>query len=360
MSRFFWVLCVVSIIFCLGLTGIVFSAEIPIQKVFDKSDPGGNYKHPASITELDNGDLYLSFYGGGGEYDADTADWAARLKKGETQWSTPKIIADTPFISDGNPVVWQAPDGLVWLFYVVRYGETWSDSKIFAKVSFDGAETWSDSMLLAGERGMMVRSQPIVLNNGDYLLPIYHETGEDRELVAADTSCLFLRCAKGTKTWEETGRIYAKIGCLQPSVVQLSDDHLLTYMRRGGGYTEDWKAYTFKSESFDGGQTWSEAIDTEFPNPNAAIDLIKLQSGRLLLVYNDSFIDRNPLSLAISEDNGKTWPYCRVLIDKNRDYAYPYAIQTKDGKIHLIFTSHSRSQINHAVFTEDDVMNSSK
>ena len=38
---------------------------------------------------------------------------------------TPVPLARDPFRSVGNGVIWQAPDGLVWLFYVVRYGETW-------------------------------------------------------------------------------------------------------------------------------------------------------------------------------------------------------------------------------------------
>ena len=45
---------------------------------------------------------------------------------------------------DTVDVVWQAPDGLVWLFYVVRYGDTWSTSRVQFKVSRDHAETWSE------------------------------------------------------------------------------------------------------------------------------------------------------------------------------------------------------------------------
>ncbi|MGL6226907.1 MAG: sialidase family protein [Thermoguttaceae bacterium] len=336
-------------IFCCG-------AEFKIEKIFDKKDQGGDYKHPASIAELSNGDLYLSFYGGGGEYIANTADWGSRLVKGQKKWSQPKVIADTPFISDGNPVIWQAPDGLVWLFYVVRYGDTWSDSVIMAKVSSDKALSWSDPIIMTAEKGTMVRSQPIVLNNGDYLLPIYHECGGDREEVTPETTSLFLRIDPKTKTWKETNRIKGPTGVLQPSVVQLDDDHLIAYMRRGGGYEEDIRDYVYKAESQDGGYTWSDAVATEFPNPNAAIDLLKLKSGNLLLVYNDSFTDRNPLTVALSTDQGKTWDHKKNIIDKNEDYAYPYVIQTKDGKIHLIFTSHERSQVNRCVFTEEDLL----
>src|SRR5439155_6894819 len=91
-------------------------------------------------------------------------------KHGDRRWSSPVAIARDPFHSLGNPVVWQAPDGLIWLFYVSRYGTHWSDSRIAAKVSRDGAKTWSDSFTVAFDAGMMVRAHPIVLRNGDYLL----------------------------------------------------------------------------------------------------------------------------------------------------------------------------------------------
>ena len=52
------------------------------QRVFGPEIPTGRYKHPASITELANGDLYLVYYGGAGEYAVDTGVFGARLKKG--------------------------------------------------------------------------------------------------------------------------------------------------------------------------------------------------------------------------------------------------------------------------------------
>src|SRR6516165_6770089 len=110
------------------------------------------YKHPASLTELANGDLYLAYYGGSGEYATDTAVYGVRLPKSKREWTRPVVIADTPFRTDGNSVVWQAPDGLVWLFYLTRYGDTWSDSRIKFKISRDGARTWSDSDMLTFEK----------------------------------------------------------------------------------------------------------------------------------------------------------------------------------------------------------------
>ena len=126
-------------------------ADIAITKVFGTEIPGP-YKLPASITQLDNEDLYLVYYGGDGEYAEGTCLWASRQKKGETAWSEPVVVAAAAFYSEGNPVVWQAPDGLVWLFYVQRYGATWSDSRIHAKSSRDGEHTWWDSFVVCQHR----------------------------------------------------------------------------------------------------------------------------------------------------------------------------------------------------------------
>lgn len=312
----------------------------------------GKYKHPAAITELANGDLYLAYYGGDGEYAEHTAVYGMRKPKGETRWSEPTIIAQTPFYSDGNPVVWQAPDSVVWLFYVCRLGDTWSTSRILAKLSHDLGETWSDSFIVAIEEGMMVRGQPIVLTSGDYLLPVYHETGYDTESVGPDSTSRFLRFTPGEKTWEEMAPIRSPRGNIQPAVVQLTDDHLVAYCRRGGGYGPGHEGYIVRADSVDGGFTWNEGSDTEFPNPNAAIDLLKLASGDILLVYNRSFLDRTPLSIAISTDGMKTWEFQRDIAVEDLDYAYPYVIQGSDGTIHLIFTSHSRSVINHVTFKQ--------
>lgn len=331
------------------------ASDIFVEKVYGTELPG-KYKHPACIEQLDNGDLYIAYYGGSGEYELDTAVYAGRLKHGAKHWSKPQVIADTPLHSDGNPVVWQAPDGVVWLFYNVRYGDTWSDTRIHCKLSKDGAKTWSDTFIVGEERGMMVRSRPLALNDGDYLIPIYHETGHDREIVGADTTSLSLRYNPKKNQWSETNRIHARLGALQPSVVQMTDDYLIAYMRRGCGYDLISNAWINRAESHDGGRTWNDATETTFPNPNAAIDFIKLRNGHLLLVYNDDMTERTPLTVAISTDGDKTYPYKRNIAVGPFDYAYPYAIQTRDAKIHIVYTSHERSQVNHAVFDESAII----
>ena len=322
------------------------------------SDAPGPYRHPSMFDELDNGDLYVVYYGGAGEYEGDTAVYGFRKPHGSDAWTTPRIIADTPGRSEGNAVIWQAPDGTVWLFYLTRYGETWSTSRIKYKVSSDGGQTWTDPRLMSFEEGLMVRAHPIVLKNGDYLLPVYHEMGDDTESVGADSTSLFFRFDPTTKEWTETNRVNSRLGNIQPAVVQIDDDFLVAYSRRGGGYGPMEDGFLVRSESRDGGYTWSRGEDSQFPNPNAATDLIRLKNGHLLLVYNNNNEGRRmPLTAAISDDNDLTWKYKRDLVTGQGTAAYPTAVQTRDGKIHVMYTSHRRRQINHVVFDEAAILN---
>jgi predicted neuraminidase len=225
-----------------------------------------------------------------------------------------------------------------------------------AKISRDHAETFSDASVLVLEAGMMVRSQPVVLANGDYLLPVYCETGNDTESVPADTTSLFLRYDVQRKIWSETNRVRSRLGNLQPALARIDDNYLIAYCRRGGDYRGRPDGWLVRTESRDGGRTWSDGADTKFPNPNAAVAFLRLASGSLLLVYNDSFSRRTPLTAALSTDSDKTYPHRRNLADGANSYGYPYAIQTSDGMIHVIYTSDNRGVINHAVFNEQTLL----
>ncbi len=331
-------------------------AEILTERIFGPEVPTGPYKHPASLCALDNGDLLLVYYGGEGEYAQSTAVFLSRLPAGGSRWSAPRAVARDPFRSTGNGVCWQDPSGRVWLFYVVRFGDTWSTSRIAAKISDDRGRTWSDPGLLSLEEGWMVRGKPIVLGSGRWLLPVYYEAGSDRERVEPETASFFLIRDPGQAEWKPSARIRSPNGNLQPAPVELSPGHVLAFCRRGGGYGPGERGFIIAAESHDGGLTWSEGRDTELPNPNSAIELIRLRSGRLLLVYNPSMNRRTPLAAALSEDGGRTWPWRRNLAEGDDSFAYPSAVQTPDGRIHVVYTSDERKVIRRAVFRESDIL----
>lgn len=334
------------------------AAEIEMRRLFGPEVKTGDYKHPASVTELANGDLLLAFFSGKGEYrDNAAAVFGSRLPAGKRRWSTPTAIARNPFHSLGNAVPWQAPDGTVWLFYVTRYGELWSQSRITAKISRDGAKTWSEPFMLTFEAGTMVRNRPIVLGSGEYLLPVYHEVGDDPETVSRDCTSFFLRFNPKTHQWVESTRVHSRLGNIQPAPAVIEGDHLVAFCRRGGGYGGQSDGWLVRTESRDGGRTWTPGEDSPFPNPNAAVDFIRLQNGHHLLVYNNSFSDRTPLTVAISIDGAKTFPHRRdIAAAPKGDYGYPTAIQTRDGRIHVIFTSDERTVVREAVFEERAIL----
>jgi predicted neuraminidase len=340
----------------LSCVDLAHAGEPRRERVFGPEVKTGPYKHPACMTELRNGDFYLVYYGGAGEYAVDTGVFGSRQKQGARDWSPPRRIAHDPFRSLGNAVVWEAPDGLVWLFYVVRYGDTWSTSRVQVKVSTDLADTWSDASMLVLDEGTLVRNRPIVLAGGDYLLPLYHETGHDTESTGPDSYSFFLKYVAKDKTWAQTKPIRSAKGNIQPAVAQLSDRDLVAYCRRGGDYRPETIGYIVRSESHDGGWTWSEGVDSAFPNPNAAVDLLKLRSGRLMLVYNHSMNRRTPLTLALSADQDRTWPIRRNFMEGDNDFGYPIALQARDDKIHVVFTSDRRTVVNHVVLEEDWIL----
>jgi len=109
-------------------------------------------------------------------------------------------------------------------------------------------------------------------------------------------------------------------------------------------------------ESDDSGKSWTNGIDSQFPNPNSATDLKKLANGDLILVYNDNMNERTPLTAAISIDGGKTWPYRRDLVTGSASFAYPVVVQTDDKMIHVIHTTDERSTIMHLTFEEAAIL----
>jgi len=107
-----------------------------------------------------------------------------------------------------------------------------------------------------------------------------------------------------------------------------------------------------QSESRDGGNTWSDAQDSVLRNPDAGIAMTRLRNGHLVIVFNDSSMSRTPLSVARSEDEGKTWSKPLNLESNPGEYSYPSVIQTADGMIHATYTFR-RYAIKHTEFNED-------
>ena len=309
-------------------------APLFLQRPIFAAIDGKAGSHAPTLVALDSGELLAAWYSYGGPHELDGAEiFTARLTPGAENWSDPwRVVRAPPDV--GNPVL-AVVDGRLALFHAVVPGG-WSAARVAQRESTDGGRTWSAPRDIALEPGSNVRSPPVPVQGG-WVLPAYDD--------------LFLRSmflfSKDGRTWQPRSAIAlaSPHEAIQPSLAPLSDGRLLAVMRNVGG------GFLWAAASNDDGRTWTRPIDAGFPNPASPAALLRLASGRLALVFNDSDSERRPLSIALSPDDGLTWTHPVALIDGDGSYAYPSLIQTSDGLLHVAY-SHDRAFIGHITLNE--------
>jgi alpha-L-rhamnosidase len=140
----------------IGSGQYTFDVEIPQKKgivsnefLYEKAD--FPQCHAATIAETTNGDLVSAFFGGTREGHPVVCIYICRKNKGTNTWTKPTLAADG-ILSTGerkacyNPVLYQQPDGPLYLFY--KIGRNVADWKGFLKMSNDGGCTWSQAFPL--------------------------------------------------------------------------------------------------------------------------------------------------------------------------------------------------------------------
>ena len=186
------------------------------------------------------------------------------------------------------------------------------------------------------------------------LLPLYSD-GLNLSLIAITTDF--------GETWSFSEPILGG-GAIQPTLALQKDGTITMLMRDNGPAPKR----LMKSTSRDEGLTWSSVVDTDIPNPGTAADVVVLKSGNWALVLNDLEEGRHKLSVWLSTDEGKSWPYRKTIVDGKPGGAirghYPAIIQGTDERIHLSYTnqvadpggSGELKNIVHAVFSESWLM----
>lgn len=111
-----------------------------------------------------------------------------------------------------------------------------------------------------------------------------------------------------------------------------------------------------ESISTNGGRTWSDAKLSGITAADTRFYVEKLPSGRVLLIYNDFPNIRKNMTVALSEDDGKTWKY-KKCIDTRENISYPDAAYF-DGVIYLSYDRGrcTDREILFASFTEQDII----
>ncbi len=393
-----------AVTICLGaLLTFGAAAEPPLYEagfIFDPEAADHGHVHASCIVECPNGDLRAVWYENGDPLpahyyseDRDKSDnvriGGARKPSGADQWETPFVMSDTFGVSDNNPCMVVDREERLWLIYPTLTGVpewTWGSALVRYRVSSDydqsGPPVWTKSDVLLPhvpdcrqtvntlidamaaaqqwpeeqktgliarvdklyenpliERlGWMPRAHPLIRSDGAVVLPLSNEN--------FSLACMAIT-KDGGETWTYSKPV-PEAGLTQPTLVEFPDGEILAFFRNGG------PAHRIKrSVSNDGGITWGPVTNTDRPHPGAGIEAILLESGNLLLIYNDKESSpRDKLAVSLSTDRGETWPYTRHLEDTPGErFDYPSIVQAKDGSLHTSYSYNLRT-IKHVHFNE--------
>ncbi|MBV8590968.1 MAG: exo-alpha-sialidase, partial [Acetobacteraceae bacterium] len=340
--------------------------------------------HAANIMPLKSGDILCAWFGGTQEGMADISIYCSRLSSGSKSWEDAVKLSDDPTKSEQNPVLFPAPDGKLWLLWTAQKSGNQDTAFVRYRISEDDGHTWGPIQALFGPNegyGTFIRQPIVVLDNGEWLLPVFYcykkpgtkWVGDD------DTSAVKISSDQG-QTWADYA-VPGSTGCVHMNVEKLNDGTLLALFR------SRWADNIYASHSRDNGRTWTEPAPTELPNNNSSIQFTGLNNGHLAIVYNHRRADqaterraslydeieeedgpeqeaveaaeentsgrkafwgtpRAPMTLAISEDEGRTWRrkrdlevgdgYCMTnnsQLGRNREFSYPSIKQGSDGKL---------------------------
>ncbi|MGF9562993.1 exo-alpha-sialidase [Neorhizobium sp. JUb45] len=346
--------------------------------------------HASFLHLTEDGALICAWFGGTLEGKSDISVFASVLIGGSEQWGEPQRLSFDPKHSEQNPVLFAAPDGRLVLFHTSQPSGNQDECRIrMAEISRDAADP---TKLTAGEgeyldlpRGCFVRAPLTIRDDGAWLLPIFRciqrpgqkwNGSHDRAAVGISQD--------GGKSWvlEDLDQ---STGCVHMGPVSLGDNRLAAVFRRRQA------DFVYRTESTDGGRTWSVPQATDVPNNNSSVAATRLKDGRIAMICNpvnaemssdrraslydelgedDDRPDANPdggcvpiwgvprapVSVCISDDGAKSFSQ-RILIEDgpgtclsnnsidghNKEMSYPWLLEGTDGSLHIAYTYYRRA-----------------
>ncbi len=321
--------------------------------------------HATTIAETKGGEFLCAWFGGAVEGDPRVAIWISR-RTPDGDWGEAYIAADEPEIACFNPVLYQIGK-LLWLYYQAGPNpEQWTG---YYRTSTDDGHTWSESTNMPAGLFGPIKNKPIHLHDGRIACP------SSMESYQTWTGWVHIY-DPATEAWAIRGPMTVpgewprqrQHGVIQPTLWESEPGHIVALLRS----TPDIGAVC-RSDSHDGGETWSPAELTELPNPNSGIDAVRLTDGRIVLIYNHTLradptlagseiptaagqiaYGRGIIHMAVSDDDGASWSEPWTAEDAGREYSYPAIIQASDDSVHITYTW-NRTGVRHGVFTLDEI-----
>jgi Neuraminidase (sialidase) len=231
----------------------------------------------------------------------------------------------------------------------------WADysrtrSRLIFRESTDLGRTWNFGKEFPG--GCFEISQ---IESGRILVSSVRPMEEKEQFYGAS----FFYSDDEGNTWKNSNDIIVpeKRGAMEPTFAEVAPNKIYCLLRNKSGYL-------YESISEDGGATWQAARKTQIPAPESMSRLLKLQSGNILLVWNNtsstSQRPRHPLVAALSGDGGQSWSKPKIIADETglNQLSNHGIAQLNDGRI-LLGISHYHaiqppfSDLEMAIFDED-------
>lgn len=300
------------------------------------------YHHGSTVAELPDGSVGVAWYHGEAEKSLDSRLVWAKAPPGSTTFAAPEVLYDEPSRAEGNPALWVSKTGEILVFFATIYGDGWAGAKVRLTRSTDGGKTFATPVTVVDKYCGMPRHRPLQLASGDMVLPLYHE-------------CFALPMFASSSDQFQTFTVDLPLpfldhsGQIQPALIQGDGGALLAITRDGSG-----KDRIHRMESADGGHAWTKSAPLLLPNPGSSVDWVRLANGHVVVVFNNSPDRRNPLTVALSVDQGQTFTALRDLDTTcpTCDWSYPSIMQSqKDGSLWVSYT-HDRKTIGWAHFNE--------
>jgi len=309
----------------------------------------GSHNHGPCVVACPNGDLLAGWFSTVTEGGRELVVAGSRLRSGEEEWEPASQFFDTPDRNETGPGLWF--DGKQTLYHFAGVSFAAASRKTLAvRTSRDNGATWTAPRVILPEytRGQSPSGSIFRMRDGTIALT-----------VDFNGSALWLSRDESL-TW---ARSRGNIAGIHGGVTQLKDGRLLAFGRSG-----DIDGMMPVSISYDLGDTWNYSA-SKFPpiGGKQRLVLLRLREGPLFFA---SFADKGTdiidasgtkrtvrgLFAAVSTDQGRTWPYRRLITDdgpgrpvettagalftmseRNGEYrGYMSAVQAADGLIHLV------------------------
>lgn len=336
------------------------------QNIFEPDSGPWSGSHAATIVQTTDGTIIAGWRR---DIDrvANNEAWMSTLENG--RWTLPRILATGSESGDDytleNIVLFQPRNGPLMLFYYVG-PQSFLLRKDMAKpltnmwgvvrTSTDNGRTWSkpvalgeDPRIAGGRLCGPTKNPPLQLPDGTILAPSSNEPGVKRvEREFRNLTWHFEKSADLGKTWSVVQVLPANLfRAIQPGFLVLGGGKLIALGRNEGQGSD-----TPMATSDDWGATWSEIRGlAALPQSHSGICPRTLRDGTHICILNTPVPGRPPrdrLDLMVST-NGVNWTLGLTLNPAGdaKVAHYPQAIQTADGKLHVVFTYGNQAGAGH-------------